>query len=233
MKKTSTIFLAIIATLMLAAFVTANDAHEATADGGLGTNYTKTYGTADTINAVGGNITTMDVTMDQQTAFWTGFFGNVTHNLVLEGDTSSFYDWATPVNSTGVVLFANNSNVAWGDLAATGAANEFKEEEDTALGLTGEGDSVNNTFTHSNSATFTIGSLNVNSGDTWALNTTSDGGDAWETAMLRTTSQNDKIYAGVIQQDNLNYDGETADYQTMVPVDSSGSRTYYLYAALN
>lgn len=232
MKKTTTIFIAIIATLMLATFAAANDAHEATADGGLGANYTKTYGAADTINAVGGNITTMDVTMDIQTFFWTGFFGNVTHNIVLEGDTSSFYDWTTPVDSTGVVLFANNSNVDWSNLAVSLADETIKEEEDTALGLTGEADSVNNTFTNTNTAAFNVSGLEVNAGDTWSVNTTSTGTSDWETALLHTTIQNDKIYAGVIQQENENYDGTLVDYQAMVPVDSTGTRTYYLYAAL-
>ncbi|MBW2982666.1 hypothetical protein KY327_00005, partial [Candidatus Woesearchaeota archaeon] len=77
-----------------------------------------------------------------------------------------------------------------------------------------------------------VGGLDVNSSETWSVNTTSTSGTDWETAMLRTTTQNDKIYAGVIQQDHLNYDGTSADYQVMVPVDSTGSRTYYLYAAL-
>ena len=229
-KRTGILIAGMTAMVLLASMVSAYEAYDAGVNGSL-TNYTKSYSST-SVDAIGGNITRMNVTMEKQTSHWGGFFGNVTHSLLLDAAGSTFYNWANAIDSTGVVIFANSTNVNWDNLL--GATETYREEEDTALNLTGERDSVNSTFTDTNSAEINISGNTISPGSASAVNTQSEGGNPWETSLIRSTSTSAKLYASVIQQNNQNYAGNPVDYQAMVPVTSgsNNARTYYLYAAL-
>jgi len=203
--------------------------------GGIGANDTSSGGaaSADTIVAYGGNITNFDLYTPVQTLYWVGYFGEVNKSTQLAGASATFYTWTETTDSTtGVVLFVNDTGVNWG-AGITGGLAADREAEDTTLGLTGEPDAVNETFTLTNTNGFTLdANPAIDPTDAVSVNTSSNGGDEWETCLL--TQAGLTIYAGIMNADNENYAGDAADFQVMVPVDgTTKTRTYYLYTSLD
>ncbi|MBN1275842.1 hypothetical protein JXA12_06165 [Candidatus Woesearchaeota archaeon] len=224
-KRLTLIMVSALALALTASIGAAADARNVTMT--FGANETQAALTQQILTANGGNITNMNVTQNIQTMKWQGYYGNVTNSLQLAGASGTFYEWTT--TGTGWILLANSSSVSWGSLLLAGAAHAA--EEDTFLGLSAGLDNVSSTLNETNGADITINGVTISAGATLALQTESNGGTKWETSLLR--SGTNKIYAGTVNSGNQAYNGVSADYQLMVPVSSTGVRTYYLYAALN
>jgi hypothetical protein len=144
----------------------------------------------------------------------------------LAGASADFYDWGS-IN-TGYVLFANASTVNWaGGLAGGNSAT--RTAEDTALSLGSLTESVNNTFTDSFDLTgLTIGETTFGASTAVSANSSSNGGSDWPTFLL--TQGTTRLYGCEINQAGLDYEGNAADFQLLVP--SGASRTYYVFADL-
>ena len=224
----------IIVMMMIATMATmalAADTKEGYLDGGMGANATRVNGNPESVTATGGNITQTNFTIEQQTSYWAGFYGNVSQFPVLEGNTNNFFTWTGGISFTGgYVMFVNESTVDWNNIVV---ANQVQRQaEDTALGLTGEPDSVDNTFTLTNNAQLNVSGNVFAPGATVSVNTSSTGGNPdWETVMLRDTTNSLILYGAVINPGNPNYAGQASDYQAMVPTDGT-QRTYYVYIGL-
>lgn len=230
MKKILLIITLLAITVALTSLSLAIDPDAGTIDGTLGPNTTRSSGTATTVIATGGNITQANFSMEQQTSFWSGFYGNISQSPVLEGGTNNFYTWSGSVSYTsGFVIFSNESTIDWGNLLNATATQ--REAEDSALGLTGEADSVNNTFTLTNTASLNISDVIFPAGGSVSVNTTSSGGSDWETVMIRETTSSLALYAAIVNPGNNNYAGSPVDYQAMIPTDGT-QRTYYVYVGL-
>lgn len=228
MNKALTLILLTIMAIGIATLTLAEDASEGYLQGGMTDNVTRVNGNPETIVATGGNITQTNFTIEQQTSFWAGFYGNVTQFPVLEGGTNNFYTWTGGISFTqGFVIFVNESTVDWGAVTFTSFVQ--REAEDTALGLTGEVDSVNNTFTLTNTAAINISGTIIAAGSAASVNTS--GGTEWETVMVRETTSDLVLYTAVLNPGNTNYAGVTSDYQAMIPTDGT-QRTYYVYVGL-
>lgn len=194
-----------------------------------------TYTTsAVTTNAQGGNITNMSMNQTIQSSYWHAFYGEVVKTIFLadSGATNIVYDWGSQALG-GWIYFANDTGIDW--TAVVAGDQTDRENEDATLGLTGDVESVNSTFTDTtHSAIADVGggiALNTAVG----VNTNSNGGTDWDTVLLRggAGSGDAAIYASEVQQDNQNYAGGIVDYQIMVPVSfSTGLRTYNVYAGL-
>lgn len=188
-------------------------------------NDTATTASADSVIAIGGNITNIDIDATLQSTNWAGFFGDVTGTLTLAGSSNTFYSWGS-IN-TGYILFANASTVDWASGVAIGNS-ATRTAEDTAIGLTGLTDSVNNTFTDTTDMNgITIGVTTFGAGSAVSANSNSTGVD-WTTFLL--TSGTTRLYGCAINQSGLDYEGNAADFQLLVP--SGASRTYYVFADL-
>jgi hypothetical protein len=227
----SKIFLAIAACLALALTVSAAVAiteHGVTTN--RGTNVTKTYAGVTSITAGGGNISRMNITMELQAAYWAGFHGNISHSLVLAGGTTNFYSWTGSFASTGYVLFANGTVTDWSQVTGTSATHAT--QEDTYLGTSAQPNNVTRTFALTNNVALALTNT-IAPGAAMSVNTSNGTRNVWQTVLLRSTAQNVKVYAGIINQNARNYAGSSVDYQVMVPVRASTQqRTYYMYAAL-
>jgi hypothetical protein len=187
-------------------------------------NDTATVASADSVVAIGGNITNIDVDATLQSSNWAGFFGDVTGTLTLAGASNTFYSWGS-IN-TGYILFANASTVNWaGGIAAGNGATITAE--DTATGLTGLTDSISNTFTDTTDLSGATIGVTVGLGSPVSANSTSTGQD-WPTYLL--TAGSTRLYGTTINQTGLDYAGNAADFQLLVP--TGASRTYYVFADL-
>ena len=188
---------------------------------------------AEFLNATGGNISNLTMSIDSFTNHWAGFFGTISTALTLQGAAGDqFYSWGTYTNVSGTVLLANTSTVTWSGIAAGTSTNAVSE--DASVGFTAsDEDNVSNTFTSTNAAVLNIGSVTITAHSAVSANTSSSGGNDWETILLIAAASDSVVYAGPINDENNNYAGNPSDFQLMVPVDAtSGYRSYYTFAEL-
>lgn len=178
------------------------------------------------LTAAGGNITDVSINQSAQTSAWNAFYGDVIKTIVLQSGSDIVYNWGAQ-DLGGWVYFANDTSIDWSTVSA-GTATE-RETEDSYLSLTGDADSVNNTFGAVTHALITGVGGGIGANTATGVTTNSLGGTDWTTILLAGAS-GEAIYGGAIQQDNQNYKGDLVDYQLIVPV--SGTRTYTVYAGL-
>lgn len=232
MKKImQSLLLVMLGMILMTGIAEAATAKDAQINGAIGSNATKTYSADDNITAYSGNITHFDINVELSTLYWVGFFGNVTKTTTLTGGTNDFYSWGSADATTGTVLLSNSTNVDWASIGA-GAASHA-QAEDAALGIGAVPDNVTSTLSSTYTGSFTISGTTISSADNAvSVNTTSNGGTAWQTVLLNDANTNAAVYANPIIDNNPNYAGVASDFQLMVPVGGT-SRVYYMYAALD
>jgi hypothetical protein len=188
-----------------------------------GTPETQTTGTAGSIDAEGGNITSINVTVTgAQTTHWQGFWGQVSGAITLEDATGNqLFNW-TMGTMSGNVYISNYSSVTFTSVtaAAAGACN----------GITGTGDdSCTNTF-NDGTKSFTIaGSAVTNVNLVKTFNYT--GTAVWDEGLVNDSS-NRLIYVATIYNNANTFKNGAADFQAIVPVNGTATRTYYFWLEL-
>ncbi len=178
------------------------------------------------VDVTSGHIYSTNLTGVQNTYRWVGVYGNITGKIVL-ADTSgdSFYNWT---GAHGVLVYASTaSSITWTSLADADASTVTT----TDTWLSGSyADNYTNTFSGSEA----IGSLIFTT-------LTSDyvapypSGSNWRTYSL--TDGTNLVWAGkAFATAKTTYDGNTADYELMLPEDGSAgdtaATTYYFWVEL-
>ena len=219
MKKNILSVILVILILAFASMVIADPT------GGTATEGTQTSGVSSSsstqVTTEGGNVTEVNVTTTGITTRWAGFFGTVTGNYELNDGTNNFYTWATITGSmTGAAVYAADSAgaITWASVAPATSTDMPAYLQTTAS------DNWTNTYNETPKA-FVSSSLNVAS----TPYTTTSGGAGFESYSLKEGST--LIWAGLVQDDGASFDGATADYQILVPADSS-TETYNFYLEL-
>ena len=192
-------------------------------------------GTGGSINAQGGNITNVDITVQSQTNAWQGYYGQVSGNLSLaDASGDVMYAWTGPTIQGEV--FASMSNaVTWASIAAV---NNITTTINCTHGqnITGTGDDrVNKTFTISSGprANTNIGTQTITTNTACAANTYVSGAapaqDQWEEYIL--TDGSNTVWATEINDSGTAFTGGAEDFQLIVPANQS-VLVYYLYVEL-
>lgn len=176
----------------------------------------------------GGNISGVNVSLDSLTEKWAAFYGNVTGGLELRDDTSAnnVYSWTWAATDGGEVCVSQASAFDW-SLAEVAV----RADVDTVWSFGSAADNAANTYTDT---THTI--VLDDAGSITTTGTTLDStfvnyviGDGTESA------EDDFAFCSDIDNAGTNYDGESANYEIMVPTSngSTDTETYYFYAELN
>lgn len=185
----------------------------------------------DTISAEGGNITNISASVRQQSSYWHAFYGDIVKQIFLadSGASNLVYDWGSQALN-GWIFFSNESSVDWSGVAA--ATNADLAAENVELSLGNDAENITNTLAlQTHNAIADIGAGPIPADTSFNVNTTSQtAGVEWSTVFL--TGGTAAIYGGEVVQDQLSYSGNTVDFQVMVPVASTGSRTYNIYAGI-
>jgi len=174
------------------------------------------------------NIRNANLSTEMSTYRWSGLYGTV-EGVIYLGDSNN----DTMINWTaeGRVVFASNaSSLTWASLA------DADEATVNAMYtyLAGATDADNY------STTFTEGAENIGSDlypaltSDFAYTTNNAYTDTWKTYSL--TDGDEIVWAGRVIRDGTSYNGETVDYQMIIPEDGTGgtevATTYYLWAEL-
>lgn len=167
----------------------------------------------DSIDLESGNVTSASLQTNLSTYRWAGLYGNVTGNIVLgDSDENQLFTWT----ASGRVVYASElAAPSWADLAD---ANEAAVEADYAfLDSTDSSDGYNTTFVGVAEA---FGSLIWPAVTSDFATTLSSGATTWKTYSLTDASGGtDIIFASPVSGEGVAFDGETADFQMMVPED--------------
>ena len=173
------------------------------------------------VNVTAGNITVINLEVQQTTFRWVGLLGNVTGSIALgDSDSNTMYEWSARGN---LVYAADASSIDWSNLT--------NANEAAVLGvkpwLGGVNDAYNATFTGApesiDSGIFTLSS-------DFAVTNTANA-TVWKTYSLWDLST--LVWVGKVVENGTSYRDSQVDYQMIIPEDGTGGSstptTYYLW----
>lgn len=199
----------------------------------VGLNTTKAVsGNGMLLNISGGYIAKTTVTTTQQNERWKAFLGEIVGKFTLDDNTgSTIYDWSS-ASAGGEVLASTSASVTWSGIGC--ATTGQMDTESAALGITGS-DNITATFKNTSVVNYIIAGQDNNgcrSALTYVNNITQGAGTTFEEVAL--ISGTDMVYSSKIEADSTGYDGNTYDFQMLVPDEDGAVNTeYYLYVELD
>jgi hypothetical protein len=167
---------------------------------------------AGSINLTAGNITRVTLEANMSTFRWVGLYGNASGTFQL-GDSSgnALFSWG---DAKGRVVYLCRANPTWASLAD---ASVFNVTSSFSFLDGGVADNYTNTFT---GAAENIGSGIFSLTSDFATTVSSGGVTTWKTYSI--TDGTNIIFTGRVSEDGIAYNGETADYQMLIPEDGTG-----------
>ncbi|MEW5995971.1 MAG: hypothetical protein AB1657_00030 [Candidatus Micrarchaeota archaeon] len=180
----------------------------------------------------GGNVTDVNLTANESTEKWAGFYGNVTGSLTLQKGTTTIplYTWSWSMSNGGEVCASTASNFPWASATAA-----VRAGIDTAWSFaTGDTDSATSTFTDTSCSISInpVGALSTTG--VFTKNSTNSG--VWQTCAVDDGGAGESNFAFCVNMSSTNTFavGGTGAYQLMVPTTETAGATelYYFYAEL-
>ncbi|WP_414838024.1 hypothetical protein ACK3SF_01330 [Candidatus Nanosalina sp. VS9-1] len=171
----------------------------------------------------GGNVTAANLSAEQSTDSWAGLYGNATGSLVLgTGDSGSvLYNWDASAEN----VFASSASVTW-----TNLTNGTAEDVDSYYSFLSGSDNAVNTFTSGNT-TITLDGEDYK-GET-AMTNNDAGSGAWSTvALLDNSSEKNPVFTGIVGEDATAFNGDSADYQLILPAEDDSVNSFNMYLEL-
>lgn len=200
-------------------------------------NETKNAASAQMVNLSGGRILSMNITAGVQNPRWKAFVGNVIGSFTLDDEGgSTIYDW-TLATITGRIYSTRTSGaVSWAGIEC--ANNTTMEQENSVLNHTGDSDNITATFDDNTHDLFWVGTVSISDNSCPTLNTyvSNSSQDTLFQEMVLYDGTANIVYATIIEEDEVGYDGETYDFQMIVPENGTpgfnSATAYYLYIEL-
>jgi hypothetical protein len=200
-------------------------------------NETKAANPAFEVNISGGYISTINITAVMQNPRWKAFVGNVTGKFTLDDASgSTIFDWTLATISGQIYATRNSSSLNWPVIACASTANI--EDENIAMGHTGQQDNLTVTFSSAEHPEFFVGAQQIlqDSCD-HALNTfVNSAAQASNFFEVTLNTEGNIVYATVIESSETGFDGNLYDFQMIVPEVGTpgfgGATAYYLYVEL-
>jgi hypothetical protein len=191
------------------------------------------------IITAGGSFTTILLNATTQTPRWKAYAGNVSGRLVLDDSINkSIYDW-TLSSVTGEVYATRNASISWAGIACADRARLITEE--TSLNMSsGNADTINKTFVNQKHRSFYVGAVLIQNSTCPSVATYIN--DAAQTVsenavfqeVILKDSASSVIFASLINQSVIGFNGQRYDFQMIVPENeyAASPTPYYLYVEL-
>jgi hypothetical protein len=234
-KYTGIILAAIIVSAVFAMAMPAIVRAGPVGGGSVGANTTYT-GTVASDTARGGNITTVDFSgITSQTSKWQGYLGTVSGSIVLASSGGDkMYEWTWLTGKGGEVFATRNNPMTYTDWTTLAARTGPQIDTDFGFDST-VSDNATILFNQTASA-INVSGTTITGGASMAAKTFNNAGAlTWVTnaySIGGSTTMNDYVFAGMISNGGTAYDGNTVDYQMIVPVETVANPTYYFYVEL-
>ncbi len=183
------------------------------------------------VSVEAGNITFANITSHMPTPHWAGIYGHVNGTIVLgDANSNKMYEWDAVVT---YVIFDDDQTIDWNNLdnaTCTDIGNNFTWVADS----TGVSDSCSNTFKYTGSTNFywLTNPTNTVYAKTWD----NSGAEKWKTYAILDTANADVFFAAEVDTSGiLAYNGESADYQAILPENGESDTTatpFYVWIEL-
>ena len=173
---------------------------------------------ANAVSSQGGNVTENNVSSAANTGKWQGFWGTISGSLALgDGADNQFYNW-TGITFQTIYATPNSAGLDWGSLA--GLSTNLDTIDGDYGFITADADSIDNTLS---GGTCDAGAI------TGAAGVTPFGTGAWETCIGEDTAEAglNRLVFGTAIASGAGFNGDTIDYQLMVPAQAAGTDYYF------
>ena len=199
-------------------------------------NETKGAVSSKMVNISGGRIATLTLNATIQNPRWKAFVGNVTGKFTLDDASgSTIYDWTLSSITGRVYSTRTSGSVTWENINCSNVTT--LEQENINMNHTNPNDNLTATFNTSEGAThqaFYVGSVYIPANTCPTLNlyrNNASDDNHWEEIALYDGDY--IVYASIIEDDEIGFDGNTYDFQMIVPENGlpsfQGATAYYLY----
>jgi hypothetical protein len=237
-KQESILVLGILFSIILLGFVIAAD--PVSPDGiSYGENETKNASDSLMVNISGGVISNFNLSATIQNPRWKAFVGQVVGSFTLSDSSgSTIYDWTLATVTGRVYATRTNGAVAWTSIGCADIA--ALETENTQLSHSNPDDNLTATFSDQTHDTFYVGANVIPVDSCPTLNTyvnsvkNEGSGQPFEEMVLHDGSN--LVFASILEEDQTGYNGESYDFQMIVPENGSAGFTsatpYYLYVEI-
>jgi len=226
------------AALLVSLLLVAHAASASTPDGGtldaLGSDESKTVSAAGSHEAEGGTINNLNLSTNTQTSHWQGYYGSVSGQISLASGSSTFYSWSLDSVRGELYATSNSGTPDWADVSCASPA-QASSADSNVFGTTPSSDSIADTYVGGTHSAFDVGVSAFSSDSCLTLDT----GGSFENVLLNDGSAgaaSSMLYVSLLEEDQQLFNGETGDYELLVPEDQSGnsdSTAYYFWVELN
>ncbi|MFA5764433.1 MAG: hypothetical protein WC915_06515 [archaeon] len=203
-------------------------------------NETKGTTPAGLFNISGGYIAALNLTANVQNSRWKAFVGWINGKFTLDdAGGATIYDWSLSVTTGRVYSTRDSSTIEWDTIGCADSDTNLESENVAMFHINNSGDNITQTFKESETHdSFWVAGTNIGANTCPTLNTyignVSQDDDFEEMALYDGTSV---IYATILENDLAGYDGQTYDFQMLVPENGSqsfvGATAYYLYVEID
>jgi hypothetical protein len=215
------------------------------------------------VQAIAGNVTELNIFGYSTTRSWQGYFGNVTGTIQLADASSNvMYNWSV-ASPRGEVYASTNDSIVWPHIQCFNytASGTFDQADESNPGGTNQFgmnltqlhqeyniedrdmDSVEKTFNLfdlDGHALFHTNNLEFSQGQCPATRTFTDIGapepGKFEEALLYEPVSRSVVFAALLNEDVMGFNGRSHDFQMLVLEDGHGTNTqtttYYFYVEL-
>lgn len=216
---------------------------------------TTTPDTPDSLQAIAGNVTEMNVVGYSVTQSWQGYYGNISGTIQLADSSDNIlYNW-TLASPEGEIYASTSNGINWGTIMCFNftATNSLSTEDDGNAGNTSlrghnlaymenaynidsnDVDGLDETFSltdgsgYKHSAFYT-NSLKFSAGECLSVHLRGENGaindSNYEEVLLYDSTSEELVFASLIDKENLNgFDGEDRDFEMLVLEDGHGTDT--------
>ncbi|HLC78403.1 MAG TPA: hypothetical protein VJH92_04720 [Candidatus Nanoarchaeia archaeon] len=205
-------------------------------------NSSKAVTSAIMFNVSGGNISTFNITATVQNPRWKGFVGNMTGRFTLDDAAGqTIFDWTLSTVTGRVYATSNSSTIGWPTINCSNST--FLNTENTIMAHSNVNDNITKTFNATNDSfygthnAFFVGAVSIGANSCPTLNTyISDVSQNTDFEEMALYSAPNTVYATILEEDTVGYNGQRFDFQMIVPDNGSAGYTsaipYYVYVEL-
>ena len=191
------------------------------------------------LTTAGGTFTTLVLNGTFQTPRWKAYVGNVSGRLALADSVSrTIYDWDLATVS-GQVYVSRHEEIDWSTIGCADTQSILDEQSFLSID-TNSVDSIINTFNETIHRSFFVGTTQISQSSCRAIATYVE--DSQQPPSIEATFQeillednsNRLVFATIIEQGQVGYDGNLYDFQLIVPENpvSVDPTTYFFFAEI-
>ncbi|PIO05438.1 hypothetical protein COT47_04755, partial [Candidatus Woesearchaeota archaeon CG08_land_8_20_14_0_20_43_7] len=171
----------------------------------------------------------------QQTSEWQGLYGSLEVQMTLEDASGNvFYNWTSFNVNNGEVYFSRYGDVDFANILDPLASFVPYVQNVYGVANTTGADNLTSTFVDGVHTNFEINGTSITSPTPRVLTYNYTNSPIFETVLLREGGVNRDVYAAIIHENTVGFDGTTVDYQALLPIQTStGFAQYYVYAELS